>query len=375
MTKAIYALSGDPITYGHIDLIKRSSMMFDKVIVGIGDNPEKKYLFNKDKRVEMAKKALLGFNNVEVLSFSGLLVDFAHSKNVKVIVRGIRNVKDLEDENTLYQINSTLDEDIETTLLFTKPELSKVSSSAVKAIQKECGDISSYTPLNVKESMEKAISGYILIGVTGLMGSGKSWVAKELESYSKDKDIIVTNIELDDIAKDILYESTEDSSLLIREKLKEKFKTLNKKEIAEKIFNNDEESLSNLSFINNLIRKPLLIAIRRKLKDTKGIILINSAILIESDMLDYVNNNLIYVETEDNQRFELLEKNRGYDRNQAKKRLESVLSKEDKLDKYNENKLKRQNGKLIIYENLINEENDKSIKILYENIIEIYNNK
>lgn len=92
-------------------------------------------------------------------------------------------------------------------------------------------------------------------------------------------------------------------------------------------------------------------------------------------MLDYVNNNLIYVETEDNQRFELLEKNRGYDRNQAKKRLESVLSKEDKLDKYNENKLKRQNGKLIIYENLINEENDKSIKILYENITEIYNNK
>jgi pantetheine-phosphate adenylyltransferase len=373
MIKAVYALSADPITFGHIDIIERASKIYDKLVVAIGDNPSKKYLFEKNERLEMAEKALSSLNNVEVKSFSGLLVDFAHINNINVIVRGIRNVKDLEDENTLFQINSNLDSEIETSLLFTKPSLSKVSSSAVKAIQKEYGSVADYTTLNVKEAVEKRMCDYLLVGVTGLMGSGKSWVAEQLVEYSKTQDVQVHNIELDDVAKDILYYSEQANHLSIREKLEIRMGTLDKKIIASKIFGNDPESKENLEFVNNLVRKPLEVQLREILKTKKGIILINSAILIESNMLNYVNNNLIYVDVDDKQRFEMLEKYRGYTPEQAKSRISSVLTKDAKIAIY-DNSNSNEHGKFLMFKNDENVENkDELIMNLYKELLKAYN--
>jgi dephospho-CoA kinase len=184
------------------------------------------------------------------------------------------------------------------------------------------------------------------------MGSGKSWLANQLVEYSENKDIKVHNIEMDDLAKEILYKSDKPAHLKIRKQLEEKFGTLDKSEIAKKVFSNKD----NLDFINKLVKKPLLIDLRTKIKELEGVILVNAAILIESDMLSLVNNNVIIVSVNDETRFENLEKYRKISKAVAQKRISNVLSYEDKLKKVKD-KIKYEG-----YGNLIQIENNKFIK-------------
>lgn len=349
MIKAVYAISGDPITYGHINIVERTSKTYDEVHLVIGDNPEKNYLFTKEERVEMAKVSLSHLKNVKVDSFEGLLIDYANDNNISIMIRGIRNTKDMEYEYNLYQVNDSQEMEIETVCLFTKPELSKVSSSNVKAIQKENGLTKKYVPLVVKDKLEQKISKQKVIGITGVMGSGKSFSASYLKEYSKDKDVKVHNLELDDIAKFILYESKKPSHLKIQEQLFNKFKTLDKKEIAEKLFSKVEY----IEFMKNLITKPSYIELRQRMKNLEGIILINNAVLVEYEMLDFVNNNVILVHIDNETRFEYLKEKRYISEKDAKNRIKYVLSTKEK--------------KAVIKEK-INKEN-------YGNIFEVINNK
>lgn len=347
MTKAVYALSADPITFGHINIVERSAKIFDEVFVAIGDNPAKKYLFTKEERTKMAQISLAHLPNVQVTSFDGLLIDFAHENDISVMVRGIRNTNDMEYEYNLYQVNDSQDLEIETMCLFTQPELGKVSSSNVKSIQKESGLTQKYVPLVVKDKLEQKISHQKIFGITGIMGSGKSWLANQLVEYSENKEIKVHNIELDDIAKEILYDSDKPAHLKIRKKLEERFGTLDKAEIAKKVFSNKE----HLEFINELVRKPLLIELRNRIKGLKGVILVNAAILIESNMLSLVNNNVIMVSVNDETRFDNLEKYRNIPKSVAQKRIANVLSHEDKVKKVNYHIENEGYGKLVEVEN------------------------
>jgi pantetheine-phosphate adenylyltransferase len=126
--KAIYAFSGDPITFGHIDIIERAAKVFTKVLVCIGSNPDKKYMFTLEQRLQMAQDALSSIKNVDVKSFSGLLVDFAFEQNISVIIKGVRNTTDFEYENTLHAVGESQKLGIETFILFAKPQLAHVSS-------------------------------------------------------------------------------------------------------------------------------------------------------------------------------------------------------------------------------------------------------
>jgi pantetheine-phosphate adenylyltransferase len=347
MTKAVYALSADPITFGHINIVERSAKSFEKVFVAIGDNPAKNYLFSKEERTTMAKVALSHLKNVEVSSFDGLLIDFAHEHAIEVMVRGIRNTSDMEYEFNLYQVNDSQDLEIETMCLFTEPTLSKVSSSNVKAIQKESGLTEKYVPLVVKDKLSQRISNQKVFGVTGIMGSGKSWVADQLVEYSQDKEIKVHNIELDDIAKEILYISEKPSHIKLREQVKEKFGSLDKKVIAKRIFSNQED----LDFMNEIVRKPLLIEIRSRMKKLEGVIFINAAILVEYNFLNFVNNNIILVSTEDSVRFANLKEHRGIDKSVAQKRISNQLDNEEKIKKIKTKQEKDCYGTLIRVEN------------------------
>lgn len=347
MTKAVYALSADPITFGHINIVERSATIYDEVFVAIGDNPAKKYLFSKEERTEMAKVSLSHLKNVVVVSFDGLLIDFAHENDISVMIRGIRNTADMEYEYNLYQVNDSQDLDIETMCLFTKPELGKVSSSNVKSIQKESGLTQKYVPLVVKDKLEQKISKQKIFGITGIMGSGKSWLAEQLVEYSKEKTIKIHNLELDDIAKEILYKSEKPAHLKIRKQLEERFSTLDKAEIAKKVFSNKE----NLEFINQLVKKPLLIELRNRIKGLQGVILVNAAILVESNMLSLVNNNVIIVYVDDETRFENLEKFRKIPKNVAQKRIGNVLSHEEKVKSVSYQIESEGYGKLIKVEN------------------------
>ena len=157
MIKAIYPGTFDPITIGHLDIISRASKMYDKLVVAVMDNPAKNCTFTKEERIEMIKKCVKNYKNVEVVLGEGLTVDFAKKMNCKVIVRGIRAVSDYEYELAQATANMTLNNDIETSFLVAKPELSFLSSSIAKEIAKFNGDIKPYIPKPIIKEVSKKL--------------------------------------------------------------------------------------------------------------------------------------------------------------------------------------------------------------------------
>ena len=159
MTTAVYPGSFDPCTNGHLDIIKRASKMFDKLIVAVLDNPEKKTpLFSVEERVEILKNITKDMDNIEVMSFSGLLVDFMKKQNSKVIVRGLRAVTDFEYEFQLALTNQKIGAGIETIFLSTTAEFMFLSSSTVKEVAKYGGDLSGMVTEEVAEKLRNRFS-------------------------------------------------------------------------------------------------------------------------------------------------------------------------------------------------------------------------
>ena len=152
MTKriAIYPGSFDPITNGHIDLIKRASKLFDEVIVGITQNSKKSAFLSIDQRIDITKETLSGINNIKVMSFNTLLVDFANAQNAQVILRGLRAVSDFEYEFQLSGMNKHLNPTIETLFMTPAEQYANISSSLVREILSLIGDISHFVPKSVR---------------------------------------------------------------------------------------------------------------------------------------------------------------------------------------------------------------------------------
>ncbi|MGB9839120.1 pantetheine-phosphate adenylyltransferase [Thermovenabulum sp.] len=157
MKIAIYPGSFDPITNGHIDVIERSSKLFDRIIVAVLKNPNKKPLFTVEERIEMIKEATKNIENVEVESFSGLLVDFARMKNAKIIVKGLRAVSDFEYEFQMALMNKKLDSEIETVFIMTNVRYSYLSSSVVKEVAGFGGCIKDLVPPHVEMKLKEKI--------------------------------------------------------------------------------------------------------------------------------------------------------------------------------------------------------------------------
>lgn len=154
MHAAIYPGSFDPVTFGHLDIISRASGMFDEVIVSVLDNCNKKALFTVDERVDMLKKATADIPNVKVEAFSGLLIDYAKSKNVNISIRGLRAITDFEYELQIAQTNKLLSKGaLDTLFLTTSLEYAYLSSSGVKEIATFNGDISQCVPDFVAEKV------------------------------------------------------------------------------------------------------------------------------------------------------------------------------------------------------------------------------
>ncbi|GAA0734752.1 pantetheine-phosphate adenylyltransferase [Clostridium oceanicum] len=158
MKVAIYPGSFDPITNGHLDIIHRASKVFDKVIVSILVNPEKKGLFSIDKRVELIKKVTKDCENVEVDSFQGLLVNFMNKKESKVIIKGLRTVSDFEYEFKMALMNNKLDSSIETVFMMANAKYSYVSSSSVKEVAMFGGSIEGLVPKEIIPDIKKQVS-------------------------------------------------------------------------------------------------------------------------------------------------------------------------------------------------------------------------
>ena len=134
MTVAVYPGTFDPITFGHIDIIERASVLFDKLIIGIFDNPPKRPLFPLEQRVKLVEDAITYLPNVEVKSFKGLTVDFMHQVGGKVMIRGLRATSDFEREFEMALMNKKLAPDIELVCLMTSSQYQFLSSSLIKEV-------------------------------------------------------------------------------------------------------------------------------------------------------------------------------------------------------------------------------------------------
>ncbi|MCR5345674.1 MAG: pantetheine-phosphate adenylyltransferase [Lachnospiraceae bacterium] len=154
MVKAIYPGSFDPITNGHIDIIKRASGLFDKLYVGVLSNSSKNPLFSIDNRVTMIKEAVGDIANVEVVSYDGLLVDYCKKNGITAIVRGLRAITDFDYELQIAQTNKVMEPEVDTVFLTTSLEYAYLSSSIVKEIASYHGNIDKLVPSNVKCELE-----------------------------------------------------------------------------------------------------------------------------------------------------------------------------------------------------------------------------
>jgi pantetheine-phosphate adenylyltransferase len=155
--KAVYPGTFDPITLGHEDLIRRASRLFDTVIVAIADSGAKRPFFNRDERVEMARETLKDLKNVEVLGFSGLLMQFVQEHDARVVVRGLRAVSDFEYEFQLAGMNRGMYPDVETLFLTPGEQYMFISATIVREISVLGGDVSKFVPPLVAKRLKAKI--------------------------------------------------------------------------------------------------------------------------------------------------------------------------------------------------------------------------
>lgn len=154
MTRAVYPGTFDPITFGHLDVIRRGAALFDEVVVSIMRNPSKQPLFSLDERMELVRNSVRDISCVTIDSFAGLLVDYYVKCGFQCVIRGIRNQTDLQVEMQMAQMNESLNRSVQTVFLPTRPELSFISSSLVKDVASHGGTVHHFVSPSVQMALQ-----------------------------------------------------------------------------------------------------------------------------------------------------------------------------------------------------------------------------
>lgn len=335
--RALYAFSGDPITNGHIDIVRRAAATYETLTVAIGDNPSKEnhYLFSADERLKLATHALSFLPNVRCVRFTGLLAEYAYRNGIDVIVRGVRNASDLDDEMSLFSVNQSLQPTVDTIFLPGRPELAHISSGVVKAVVSEGGDVSAYCPLRVKEALERRILQRYQVGVAGGIAAGKTTIARNLVKLLQHREVAATHVSLDAVGHYVLGDSKERVFRETRKQIAAAFGdhvansdgTINRQTLGRIVFA-DRMALQQL---NGLMNGPMLSRLYEETRRIQGgIVLIEGAILVEANWGRLVNNNIILVDAPDSVRCTRVEA-RGVSHEEAQSKLDRQLPHAQRL--------------------------------------------
>lgn len=355
MKSCIYPGSFDPITIGHLDIIKRAAEMFSTVYVAVGNNSSKSGTFTTEERLNLITVATKNIPNVKVISFTGLLADYCYELGCKVVVKGVRNFQDFDYERLLNDVGQTQHRGIETITLFAKTELSHVSSTASKELLKYNGIIDGYVPLNVKEALEAKVLGQYVLGVTGEIGMGKSHFSKQLVKWGDETYYgRIKEIDLDKIGHDILHTRTEQVYLTLREDIIKEFSlggdVIDRQALGSIVFND----LDALNKLNSMMRIPMLTRIRKEIGLRKGLLILNGALLAEAGFLTLCNNNIVVVKSSVENQLRVLKK-RGLSEEQIVRRMMSQLNNYKKLELINKSITDYGHGKVTEIADIYND--------------------
>lgn len=340
MTKqknAVYPLSADPIHNGHLHniAVAVNSGLFDKVIVSVGNDCNKKYLFSLNERLVLARKAIYssGFDSdrVVVEPLSGLLRNYALEKGASFIVRGCRNSRDLEYEEVLSEFNGEYG--LQTLILPSPKELRNLSSTYVKSVATEGGFVHNLVHPSVKQALEEKLSGISLVGVTGNMGAGKTTFCQRLVEYSQSNGRLqVSHIDFDKLVHS-LYFGDSPLNCEVREQIRESFgenvfdsSGLDRRKLAEIVFG-DADKRKELSKILGI---PSMIKFEQELRSRKGIVLVDAAYFTEYNMLPLVNYNVILVSCDEQERFRRVLQRDGMNQEEVEAKTKAQHNQETK---------------------------------------------
>lgn len=314
--RGLVALSADPITFGHLDLVRRAQEQCESTVVLISNNGLKKssYLFSLEDRVRMSSEAIrqCEMDGVRVIGSSGLLVDVYLREGCDAVFRGIRNQKDQEFEEEQVRLHTCILPDFKDHVVYleSKDEYRMVSSSLVKAFVESHVDVSCFVPAFIKQLLEERMCRQFKIAITGCQASGKTSVADRLSTQFASQGVPVHVISIDDLVRR-LYEEDCAGAQLVRDALAEMYgeailsadrKSIHRSVLKKGIF--DVQGDAHKRERAHLLVEPHIGRLYREaLLGKKGLILVEWAQLAEMNMSHWTNHQVIVVSTGDAEAF------------------------------------------------------------------------
>jgi pantetheine-phosphate adenylyltransferase len=343
MIRAAYLGSFDPITYGHQWVIEEAAKQFDEVIIGIGTNPDKKTMFTAEERFWAIETVVSHLPNVKVEYFVGLFTDFLAEQNVNILLRGLRSGKEYDDQIVM-ELFAWAQQRTHAPVLPlyvpSPPGKSFISSSLLKAAIREQSPANTLAHPIIVASVLARQNGQYPCFVTGMSGSGKSYVSQKFVEIAKLCGIPCHHIDIDKIAHAAQDTAQEPLYVNMRQNIAREFGAdiiigqgvdgkVDRRKLGPIVFNDPEK----MKKLNAIMDEPVAILLRKAMNRKSGILLLDSALAVEAGMLSMSNNNVVVVEAPVELLTARLGARAGLTPEQVKRRSESQLTTEMKLEK------------------------------------------